>query len=99
MQSVGTIQRSLLNTAPMKKDSGEQKLRKFTNLSEVYTFIRLACKNVSSARGFLSVKWFTKDEIFTSCFNFDLNRSASMKKMCSKMSFLSLVKKVSPPYK
>ena len=59
-------------------------------------FIRLACKNVSSARGFLSVKWFTKDEIFTSCFNFDLNRSASMKKMCSKMSFLSLVKKVSP---
>ena len=36
-----------------------------------------------SARGFLSMKWFTKGEIFTSCFNFDLNQSASKKKMCS----------------
>ena len=34
----------------------------------------------------LSIKWFTKGEIFPSCFNFDLNRSASKKKMCSKMS-------------
>ena len=40
----------------------------------------MACKNVSavsSARGFLSMKWFTKGEIFTSCFNFDLNRGTS----------------------
>ena len=32
------------------------------------------------------MKWFTKGEIFTYCFNFDLNRIASKKKMCSKMS-------------
>ena len=70
MQSIGTIQRS-----------GEQNLRKFTISSHV-----LACKNVSTARGFLSLKWFTMGELFTSCFNFDLNRSASRKKMCSKMS-------------
>ena len=41
---------------------------KFTVLSQVYIFICLACKNVSSARGFLRMKWFTKGEIFTSCF-------------------------------
>ena len=35
---------------------------------------------VSSTRGFLSMKWFTKGEIFITCFNFDLNRSASEKK-------------------
>ena len=34
----------------------------------------------------LSMKWFTKGDIFTSCFNFDLNSSANKKKMCSKMS-------------
>ena len=43
------------------------------------------------------MKWFTKDEIFTSCFNFDLNRSASMKKMCSKMSFFKPCQKTFPP--
>ena len=41
--------------------------------------------------------WFTKGEIFPSCFNFDRNRSASKKKMCSKnVSFLALSKNVSP---
>ena len=80
-----------------KKDSGEQKLRKFTILSQVYIFIWLAWQNISSARGFLSMKWFTKGEIFTSCFNFDLNRSASKKKMGSKCLFFIPVKNVSPP--
>ena len=42
------------------------------------------------------MKWFTKGEIFTSCFNFDLNRSASKKKMCSKCLFLSILKKRAP---
>ena len=42
------------------------------------------------------MKRFTKGEIFTYCFNFDLNRSASKKKMFSKMSICSLVKNVSP---
>ena len=37
-------------------------------------------QNVLSARGFLSMNWFTKGEIFTSCLNFDLNQSASKKK-------------------
>ena len=72
---------------------------KFTILSHVYIFICLACKYVSSARGFLRMKWFTKGEIFTYCFNFDLNRSASKKKMCSTMSIFSLVKKRFPPCK
>ena len=72
-------------TRTKNKYGGEQKLRKFTILSQVYIVIWLACKNVSSARRFLSMKWFTKGEIFTSCFNFYLNRSASKKKMCSKM--------------
>ena len=55
----------------------------------------MACKNVSavsSARGFLSMKWFTKGEIFTSCFNFDLNRRASK-------ILLALSKNVSLPCK
>ena len=43
------------------------------------------------------MKWFTKGEIFTSCFNFDLNRSASKKKRGSKMSiFKPFSKNVSP---
>ena len=41
------------------------------------------------------MKWFTKGEIFTSCFNFDQNRSASKKKCVQKCLFLSLVKNVS----
>ena len=83
-----------------KKDSGEQKLRKFTILSQVYIFIWLAWQNISSARGFLSMKWFTKGEIFTSCFNFDLNRSASKKKMCSEVSiFKPCQKTFAPPFK
>ena len=60
----------------------------------------MACKNVStvsSARGFLSMKWFTKGEIFTSCFNFHLNRIASKKKMCSKMSIFKPCQKPFPP--
>ena len=32
----------------------------------------------------------TKGEIFTSCFNFDLNRSASKKKVCSKVSIFKV---------
>ena len=43
------------------------------------------------------MKWFTKGEIFTSCFNFELNRSASKKKMCSKMSIFKPCQKTSPP--
>ena len=40
------------------------------------------------------MKWFTKGDIFTTCFNFDLNRSASEKKKCvQKCLFLSLVKR------
>ena len=54
-------------------------------------------QNVSSARGFLSMKWFTKGEIFTSCFNFDLNRSASKKKRGSKMSIFKPCQKTFPP--
>ena len=43
------------------------------------------------------MKWFTKGEIFTYCFNFDLNRSASKKKRGSKMSiFKPFSKNVSP---
>ena len=54
-------------------------------------------QNVLDAHGFLSMKWFMKGEVFTSCFNFDLNQSGSKKKMCSKMSiFLALSKNVSP---
>ena len=49
----------------------------------------MARKDVSSARGFLS--------IFTSCFNFDLNRSASKKKMFSKMSIFKPCQKTFPP--
>ena len=53
---------------------------------------------MSSAHGFLSLKWFTKGETFTSCFNFDLSQSASKKKMCSKMSLFNPCKKnISPP--
>ena len=60
-------------------------------------FHLIGMQNVSSARGFLSMKWFTKGEIFTSCFNFDLNRSASKKKRGSKMSiFKPCQKNVSP---
>ena len=45
------------------------------------------------------MKWFTKGEIFTPSFNFDLNRSASKKKMCSKMSIFKPCQKrsSSPP--
>ena len=43
------------------------------------------------------MKWFTKGGIFTSCFNFDLNRSASKKRIFSKMSiFKPCQKNVSP---
>ena len=57
----------------------------------------MACKNVSSARGFLSMKWFTKGEIFTSCFNFDLIGVLVRKKCVKKCLFFSLVKKTFPP--
>ena len=57
----------------------------------------LACKNVSSARGFLSIKWFSKGKMFVSCFNFDRNQSASKKKCVQKCLFFSLVKKRPPP--
>ena len=43
------------------------------------------------------MKWFTKGEIFTSCFNFDLNRSASKKKRGSKMSIFKPCQKTFPP--
>ena len=43
------------------------------------------------------MKWFTKGEIFTSCFNFDLNRSASKKKRGSKMSIFKPCQKMFPP--
>ena len=43
------------------------------------------------------MKWFTKGEIFTSCFNFHLNRIASKKKMCSKMSIFKPCQKPFPP--
>ena len=42
------------------------------------------------------MKWFTKGEIFTTCFNFDLNRSASEKKCVQKCLFLSFVKRRPP---
>ena len=42
------------------------------------------------------MKWFTKIEIFTSCFNFDLNPGAK-EKMCSKMSIFKPCQKTSPP--
>ena len=42
------------------------------------------------------MKWFTKGEIFTSCFNFDLNRSANKKKVCSKMSIFKPCQKTPP---
>ena len=35
----------------------------------------------------------------STCFNFDLNRGASKKKLCSRMPFLALSKIVSPPCK
>ena len=47
----------------------------------------------------LSMKWFTKGEIFTSCFNFDLNRSASKKKMCSEVSIFKPCQNTFPPCK
>ena len=43
------------------------------------------------------MKWFTKGEISTSCFNFDLNRSASKKKRGSKMSIFKPCQKTFPP--
>ena len=46
------------------------------------------------------MKWFTKGEILTSCFNFDLNRSASKRKNVFKnVCFLALSKNVCPPIK
>ena len=42
------------------------------------------------------MKWFTKGEIFRSCFNFDLNRSASKKKKSSKMSIFEPCQKKFP---
>ena len=54
-------------------------------------------RSVSSTRGFLSMKWFTKGEIFTTRFDFDLNRSTSEKKMCSKMSMFKPCQKTFPP--
>ena len=48
----------------------------------------MTCKNVLGA---------TKGEIFTSCFNFDLNRSASKKKRGSKMSIFKPCIKTFPP--
>ena len=90
--------------APMtlfkRTTAANKSCEKFTILSQVYIFIWLACKNVSSAPGFLSMEWFTKGEIFTSCFNFDLNRSASKKKMCSEVSiFKPCQKTFAPPFK
>ena len=43
------------------------------------------------------MKWFTKGEIFTSCFNVDLDRSASKKEMCAKMSVFKACQKTFPP--
>ena len=43
------------------------------------------------------MKWFSKGEICTSCFNFDLNRSASKKKRGSKMSIFKPCQKTFPP--
>ena len=43
------------------------------------------------------MKWFTKVEIFTSCFNFDLNRSASKKKRGSKLSIFKPPQNTFPP--
>ena len=42
------------------------------------------------------MKWFTMGEIFTSCFNFDQDRSASKKKMCSKMFIFKTSQKTFP---
>ena len=35
--------------------------------------------------------------MFTSCFNFDIDRSASKKEMCSKMSVFKACQKTFPP--
>ena len=43
------------------------------------------------------MKWFTKGEIFRSCFNFDLNRSASKKERGSNMSIFKPCQKTFPP--
>ena len=43
------------------------------------------------------MKWFTKGEIFTTCCNVDLNRSASEKKTCAKMSIFKPCQKDDPP--
>ena len=43
------------------------------------------------------MKWFTKGEIFTSYFNFDLNWSASKKKRGSKMSIFKPSQNTFPP--
>ena len=42
------------------------------------------------------MKWFTKDEVLTSCFNFD--RSSSKKKMYSKMSIFFFFFKTFSPF-
>ena len=91
----------LPNIAPVtlfkRKIAANKSCENFTILSQVYFFIWLACKNVSRVHGFLSMKWFTKGETFTSYFNFDLNRSARKKKMCSNMSIFKPCPKSPPP--
>ena len=42
------------------------------------------------------MKWFTKGAIFTSCFNFDLDRSPNKEKMCSRMCIFLPCQKTFP---
>ena len=101
MQSIGTIQRSCL-TSPQRHDLKERQRR--TKVAKIYYFVSGIHfhligmqKCIESPWTFKQLKWFTKGEIFTSCFNFDLNRSASKKKRGSKMSIFKPCQKTFPP--
>ena len=88
----------LLNVAPM---TFFKRIKIAANKSCENLLFCLGCtswKKVSSARGVLSMAWFTKGEIFASCFNFDRNRSASKEKAVFKnVYFKALSKTFLPP--
>ena len=91
----------LLNIAPMTLFKRQWR----TKVAKIYYFVSGIHfhligmqKCIESLWTFKQLKWFTKGEIFTSCFNFDLKQSASRKKKVLKNNlFLSLVKTPFPP--
>ena len=99
MQSIGTIQRSCLTSSQRQDLKGRQRR---TKVAKIYYFVSgihfhlIGIPKCIGCPRIFKHEMVHKDKIFTSCFNFDLNRSASKTKKGSKMSILKPCQKHPP---